>query len=293
MNKTITLKDTTVTFKAPATSANLGGGFDCLGLALKIYHTVSAKPSEFATVNGSSDVEHNLIYKAVNAVFARAGIENAAAQVISNSDIPRASGLGSSAACIVAGATAANALLSSPLSEHEITDICSKLDGHPDNVLPALYGGITAGVITDEGNIEFIRADVSSKIRIAVATPDFALKTEKARKALPDSYSRADCVYSLSRAVLAFGAISQGDVDKIKFMGDRLHEPYRIPLINGFDEVKSAFIRSGAVNVCVSGAGPSVIAFYSSDSKITPILPSGWTLRTPEIENDKVKAVCR
>ncbi len=281
----------TVTVKAPATSANLGGGFDCLGLALKIYHTVSAKLSDKATVNGSDDVEHNLIYKAVDAVFSRAGKENAKAELTSKSDIPRASGLGSSAACIVAGATAANALLGSPLSDAEITNICSMLDGHPDNVLPALYGGITAGVITEEGKIEFIRADVSSKIKIAIATPDFSLKTEKARKALPDSYSRADCVYSLSRAVLAFGAISQGETEKIKFLGDRLHEPYRIPLINGFGDVKSAFISSGAINVCVSGAGPSAIAFYPSGAEINPTLPSGWTLRTPDIENGRIVVV--
>lgn len=282
------LKNVKVTVKAPATSANLGGGFDCLGLALKLYHTVSIKPSEVTTVNGSTDIESNLIYKAANAVLSRAGMAGAAAEISSVSDVPRASGLGSSAACIVGGATAANALLAFPLPDEELAEICTALDGHPDNVLPALYGGITAGVICEDGKISFVRADVSDKIKVAVATPDFPLKTENARKALPSSYSRADCVYSLSRAVLAFSALSSGDIDKIKLMGDKLHEPYRIPLIKDFDKVKSAFLADGALNVCVSGSGPSAIAFYPKSAKINAALPDGWTLRTPDIENGRV-----
>lgn len=282
------LKDVTVTAYAPATSANLGGGFDCLGLAIKLYHTVSAKPSDCSTYNGSAEVEHNLIYKAMKAVFERVGIHDAAVKIESHSDIPRASGLGSSAACIVAGATIANNLVDTPLPISEIVKICSSLDGHPDNVLPALLGGITAGVITDDNQIEYIRSDVSDKIKIAVATPDFSLRTETARKALPEMYSRADCVYSLSRAVFAYEAISSGNLDKIKFLGDKLHEPYRIPLIKGFAEVKHILLSSGAVNVCVSGAGPTAIAFYPSSADISAVLPDGWTLRTPQIENSGI-----
>lgn len=284
--------DKTVRVRAAATSANLGGGFDCLGVALSLYHNVTVKFSDVFSVDGDDGDpldKNNLVYKAMNAVFERFGMKDANVEISSHSDIPRASGLGSSAACVVCGVTAANALLGDPLSVRESVKLCAALDGHPDNVLPALVGGITAAY-SDGDDIEYIRADAPENLIFAVATPDFGLKTEKARSVLPDKYSRADCVYSLSRAAVTFGALALGKIDMLKAADDRLHQPYRAPLIKGYDDVMKAFERAGAIGKCLSGAGPSILAFFESEKKARDtVLPRGWTLRALKAENSPVQ----
>lgn len=281
-----------VKVRVAATSANLGGGFDCMGLALGIYHTVTVEPSERLTIMSNTDAPSdasNLIYASMNEVFKRYGVADTKVAIKSNSDIPQASGLGSSASCIVAGVTAANVMLGAPMDGDGVLSLCAALDGHPDNVLPALKGGVTAGYIDDGGRVEFVRATARGRVSVAVATPDFPLPTAKARAALPDTYKRADCVYSLSRAVVTFAALSSDEnADMLKAVGDRLHEPYRKPLIKGYDEVESAFEKAGAVSCCISGAGPSVLAFFVGGRKGDPVLPRGWTVRYPLIDNSPV-----
>ncbi len=275
-----------VTVKTPATSANLGGGFDCLGIALGLYNTVTAELSDMLEI--ISDVaaptdETNLVYRAARAVFERIGLKNTALKLVTKSEIPLASGLGSSAACIVGGAMAANALSGGKLDRRELINLCAELDGHPDNVLPAITGGVTAACVTESG-VEYVRAEVTG-VTAAVATPDFGLPTAKSRAVLPEVYSRADCVYSLSRAVCAFGALSTGDIEKLRVVGDRLHQPYRIPLIQGYAETEAALKAAGAICCCVSGAGPSVLAFFKT-SPAPFALPRGWTLRILNIDNN-------
>lgn len=270
----------------PATSANLGGGFDCMGLALGLYMTVTAELSDRLEITSRESAPTdgtNLIYKAMNAVFERYGKTDTPVKLRAESDIPQASGLGSSAACIVGGVLAANALLGSPMRPDEIDALCTTLDGHPDNVIPALHGGITASTVTD-GEVVFVRATAPKKLACAVATPSFSLETKKARAALPDKYSRTDCVYSLSRAVVTFGALATGDLDALKIVDDRLHQPYRIPLVPGYLDMEKAFMSAGALGCCLSGAGPSVLAFFDTrPDKIIP--PAGWTVRTPRLDN--------
>ena len=278
-----------VTVKVSATSANLGGGLDCLGLAYELYHTITAAESDGFSLKSNVPAPRdktNLIYKAMNAVFTLAGCPDRNVAISSHSDIPQASGLGSSAACIVGGAVAANALCGNILSQRRMLEICARLDGHPDNVLPALLGGATAGVMTEGGGVEYVRCEPSG-IYCALATPDFPLETQKARAALPDTYSRADCVYSLSRAVLAFGAFATRNTDALRAIGDKLHEPYRAPLIKGYDEVRSAFMRSGALSVCISGAGPSALAFFDKTPHDVKV-PDGWTVRILPISGKPV-----
>lgn len=268
-----------VKVRVPATSANIGGGFDCMGLALGLYHTVWAELCDALTIQSNANAPldaSNLIYKAMNEVFIRCGKANTPVRLVSNSDIPQASGLGSSASCIVAGVMCANALLGNPLNKSEVIDLCAVLDGHPDNILPAIVGGAAAGYM-DGVHVEYIRADVKG-VTIAVATPDFPLKTSEARKVLPDSYSRADCVYSMSRALVTFGALIKGECDMLRGVGDRLHQPYRIPLIKGYEKVEEGFKAAGALSCCVSGAGPSVLAFFKTPPKSVK-LPEGWTVK--------------
>ena len=277
-----------VTVKASATSANLGGGFDCLGLALKLYNGVTVEKSDRLVIE--SDVPaptdaSNLIYKSMNEVFRIAGVPDMPVKLTCRSDIPQASGLGSSAACIVCGVTAANALVGDILSDKQTLELCVKLDGHPDNVLPALVGGVTAGVVTD-GGVEYVRT-VPHGIVCVAATPDFPLETKTARAVLPNAYSRADCVYSLSRAALVFGAFAPGKPHALKVMGDRLHEPYRIPLVKDFYKVSDALKDAGALATCLSGAGPTVLAFFKSRANVS--LPEHWTARTLEINENPVE----
>ncbi|MDE7464510.1 MAG: homoserine kinase [Clostridiales bacterium] len=280
-----------VTVRAAATSANLGGGFDCLGVALGLYHTVTARFSEDFKISGDDGDptgRDNLVYVAMNEVFKKFGKADANVEIASHSDIPRSSGLGSSAACVVAGVSAANALLGGPMSTSEVIDLCARLDGHPDNVLPAIVGGVTAAY-KDVDGIGYLRTDAPEMI-FAVATPDFGLSTKKARAVLPDKYTREDCVYSLQRAVATFGAFALGRVDMLKAVGDKLHQPYRAPLIQDYDEVRKAFKNAGAIESCLSGAGPSVIAFFKTenDAKNTA-LPDGWTLRILKADNNPIK----
>lgn len=281
-----------VSVRIAATSANLGGGFDCLGVALDLYHNITVRLSDRTVVHGDDGDpcgKDNLVYVAMNEVFKRLGKENADVEIFSHSDIPRSSGLGSSAACIVGGVTAANALLGSPLSQKEMIDICTALDGHPDNILPSIVGGVTAAYKDGDG-VGYIRADAPTNIAFVVATPDFGLKTEISRSVLPDKYSREDCVYSLQRAVVTFGALALGKTDMLKAVGDKLHQPYRAPLVKGYEVVENAFKNAGALSCCLSGAGPSIMAFFDSEENAKKVkLPENWTVRILKAENNGVK----
>lgn len=277
-----------VTVRVPATSANLGGGFDCMGLALELYNEITVERSDRLTivsdVNAPTD-ENNLIYKSVRAVFDRCGREIFPVHISTKSGIPLASGLGSSATCIVGGVVAANRLLGEPLDKSDVIDLCTSLDGHPDNVLPAIVGGVTAGYMDENGRVGYVRTDCPDGLTVVVATPEFGIDTQTARAKLPNQYSREDCVYSLSRAVVTFGAFCKGDINGLKAIDDRLHQPYRIPMIGGYEGVRKSLINAGAVAVCVSGAGPSVLGLF--DGKPTKGIAVGkdWTVRKLNIDN--------
>lgn len=274
--------------RVSATSANIGAGFDCMGLALNLYNEITVGECEkrlvIKTDKGLPADETNLVYVSMKKVFDLCG-KTPNVYIEQTNNIPVASGLGSSAACVVAGVVGANELLGSPLGEHEIVDLCTSLDGHPDNVVPAIKGGITAGVI-DNGHVEYIKCNAPENLKLFAATPDFELHTEMSRSVLPGSYGRQDVVYSLSRAIVTFAALVNSDIPMLKVIDDRLHQPYRKPLIKGYDDVMNAFKQSGAVSGFLSGAGPTVIGFFASDANVK--LPDGWTLRKLNIVNDGV-----
>ena len=274
--------------RVSATSANIGAGFDCMGLALDLYNEIIVGEANekliIKTDKGLPTDERNLVYASMKKVFDLCG-RRPNVYIEQTNNIPIASGLGSSAACIVAGVVGANELLSRPLSEHDIVDVCTSLDGHPDNVVPAIKGGVTAGVIMD-GHVEYIKCHAPDDLCLFAATPDFELHTEKSRAVLPKTYSREDVVYSLSRAIVTFAALVNSDVDMLKVVDDRLHQPYRRPLIKGYDDVVAAFESAGEISHFLSGAGPTIIGFFKSDAR--PVLPAGWTLRKLRIVNDGV-----
>ena len=190
----------------PASSANLGAGFDALGLALTLYNRVwmeEADGCRIETTDGAAVPldESNMIYHTARLLYARCGRPFRGLHILQENNIPMTRGLGSSSACLVAGLLGANTLLGSPLSREDICDLATELEGHPDNVAPALLGGLVTSVM-DGGRVHTVSVPVTERIRFALFIPDFELKTEVARAALPDRVSREDAVYNLSRAAL-------------------------------------------------------------------------------------------
>lgn len=262
-----------VTVRVPGSSANLGPGFDCLGLALTIYDEWTLElprgraPALEIEVDGSAlDIPRNgrnLAYRAAREVFRRAGKKVPAMRLRLRSQLPMAGGLGSSSAAIVGGLVAANAALGNKFSLDQLVDMASKLEGHPDNVTPALAGGLCASALYKDG-VSFVslkRPAIFKGMKAVVCIPQFALATKKARAALPKKVSHGDAVFNVGRAVGVVLGFSERRWDVLGIaMEDRLHEPYRRRLIPGFDFVKRAARRAGALGTCLSGAGPTVLA---------------------------------
>ncbi|RMG93903.1 MAG: homoserine kinase [Chloroflexi bacterium] len=260
-----------VTVTVPATTANLGPGFDCLGLALGLYNQITVITSDvpaarlevLVTGEGQGQIptdEANLVIRAMETLFARVGKRPFLQQLRQTNHIPVSSGLGSSAAATLAGLLAANALLANPLSQADILQLATQMEGHPDNVAPALYGGLTLALTTKQG-VQVTRLPISP-MQVVVVLPDFSLSTAAARAALPTHVPLADAVFNVGRMGLLVHALQAGDYDALaEAMQDRLHQPYRLPLIPGTTEAFQAARRAGAAGVALSGAGPSLVAF--------------------------------
>lgn len=259
---------TSVTVSVPASTANLGPGFDCLGLALGLRNTVV-----FSEAAGGLEVEvtgegqgriaadaGNLIVRAAEAAFQAAGRRPAGLRVRAVNAIPVGSGLGSSSAAIVGGLAAANALVGGPLSRADLLRLAAGLEGHPDNVAAAVYGGLT--LASASGDELLVRSLAAPPLTVAVALPDVRLSTAEARAALPAQVPLRDAVFNIGRALFTVQALLQPDYDLLRSaMADRLHQPYRQALIPGFEAVGAAARQAGAAAVALSGAGPSIIAF--------------------------------
>jgi homoserine kinase len=263
-----------ITIRIPATSANLGPGFDSLGLALDLWNeTIITLAIEYSVqVNGEgmeklSPGVNNLIIRTAQQFAERVGKRLPPFHLDCVNNIPLSSGLGSSAAAKLTGLLGANALLGKPLSKDEIMDIATELEGHPDNVAPALLGGLVVSTVADGKVLArkiSLEANNDSPIHITIVLPDFHLSTQQARAALPEHVTLRDAVHNLSRAVMVTEAFRTGDLDLLgKAMTDTLHQPYRLPLIPGGLEAIHAAKEAGASAAAVSGAGPSIIAFSS------------------------------
>lgn len=256
-----------ISVRVPATSANLGPGYDAVGLALSLSMRISLDraPQPIVEVYGTgSDLiphgpEHPA-YRAASFVAELAGEYDAHFHLIQENDIPPARGLGGSAAALVGGAVAANDLLGRALAPPDLLNLVCDLDGHPDNAAPALLGGLVIGTLTPEG-ISAVRLEPRD-LKVVVAVPDFAVSTTAARHALPDSVPHKDASFNVGRAGLLLGALATGEYDLLRVaMQDRLHQPYRSHLIPGLEDVIEAACSSGAYGACLSGSGPTVLAF--------------------------------
>lgn len=284
-----------VTVRVPATTANLGPGFDALGLALALYNRFEVEPLpegyvvEMVPGTGGAQRElrqlprgaDNLVVQAVRETWKTIGLPPGGWRVRIAADIPLAAGLGSSATAIVGGVVAANALAGDPLSQEELLQIAIRLEGHADNVAPALLGGFTVVVADDvseqpaadgiSGTPVWLRF-VVEHIEAIVAVPDQPLATGRSRGALPDTVSHRDAAFNVGRASLLTAAMASGDLSAVAAaLTDRLHQPYREQLVPGFSDVVQAARREGALGAVLSGAGPSVVALVPAGTRPEPI----------------------
>lgn len=258
--------------KIPATSANLGAGFDSLGLAVNLYNYVSLEESDCVDISSSDNTvvpvtKENMIYSAAEHLFELCGKKLSGLKIIQENNIPMTRGLGSSSACIIGGLVGANSLLSNPVSTDELVNIAAKLEGHPDNTTPALLGGIVTSVMSSD-RVYWVKQEVNTSLKMVAVIPDFKLSTALAREALPKEVSHTDARFNLSRAALFSASLLQGKYENIKTaVEDRLHQPYRIKLINHGEEVFKKCYELNAYGVYISGAGPTIMAIVPQQNE--------------------------
>lgn len=263
--------------KVPATTANLGPGFDALGLALDLWNETEFVATDdcqiIVSVSGEGEGKlplnaENAIVEAALKIYKLVGKPCAGLRIRCLNRVPIGSGLGSSSAAMLTGMLGANALLGSPFNDEEILKLAIETEGHPDNVAPAMLGGLVASIVHEERVISLklpARAN-RSPMRVTIVLPDFDFPTKQARAILPKQVERKDAIYNISRAVLVTEALRSGDLDLLgKAMTDMLHQPYRLPLIPGAQSAMQAGRQAGAAAVALSGAGPSLIAFSSKE----------------------------
>ena len=271
------------TIKVPATSANLGPGFDALGLALDLWNQTTITPAnEFAvhvTGEGAGKLtsgKNNLIVRAAQRLAEHAGKPLPPFHAECVNQIPLSSGMGSSSAAIITGLMAGNALLEKPFSREEILNLACDMEGHPDNVASAMMGGLVVSTM-ERGEVIARKIHIMGEqgghagppLRITIVLPDFYLPTKQARAALPKKVSMKNAIHNISRTALVVEALRNGDLDLLgKVMTDKLHQPYRLRLIPGAASAMEAAKDAGASAVALSGAGPSVIAFSTGEADV-------------------------
>ena len=261
-----------VVVHVPATTANLGPGFDCLGAALDLDNVFEMRciqggserfdliieGSEGAHLRGGPD---NLVYRSAQRVWREAGLQPVALEARVRLAVPPARGLGSSATAIVAGLLGANALAGEPLSTEKLLELAIDIEGHPDNVVPSLVGGLCMTARAASHRWRVVRCEWSTQVRAVVAIPAIRLTTSEARRAMPKAIPIPDAVSNLGALTLLLQGLRTGNGDLIADgMHDRLHEPYRWGLIQGGRAVRDAALEAGAWGCVISGAGPSLLA---------------------------------
>lgn len=247
----------------PASTANIGPGFDTLGLALNLYNVYKFKEIETGLViEGCPDEyknENNLVYKAFKMVADEIGCTFNGLEITMETNIPVSRGLGSSSACIVGGVFGANELLKGHLTKDELFKIAVKIEGHPDNIAPAVYGGLTASIVDADGPF-YTSYEINEKLLFCALIPNFETSTSEARKLLPRDIAFEDAIFNVSRVSVLLKSLENGDTELIKkSLKDRLHQKYRKSLIHEYDEVGKICIDNNSVVMFISGSGPTLM----------------------------------
>ncbi len=263
-----------VEISVPCSTANLGVAFDGAGLALGLYNTFGFEMSKQDELVGfgNSGFETNLVIKAYKKLFEIAGKDYVPVKItLKKCTVPSSSGLGSSATCIVAGVMAANYMLKNIFTKEQLLSVMTKIEGHPDNLAPAFMGGLTFSYLNGD-DVVSRKVEVNKNLKFFAIIPSTAISTKSAREILPGSYEIKDVVHNLSRALSVEYAFKTGDISLIKdVFDDKLHHPYRLPLISGGEEIKSILEQNGFA-VAISGAGPTLLAvgYRSGIEKLIP-----------------------
>ena len=296
--------------RVPASTSNLGPGFDCFGLALKLYLTVSATAVPDAvepcrvTTTGAKENEAlprnavNLIYRAMSYAAQREGVSLPCVEFTVHNEIPLASGLGSSAAAIVAGIKLGALLTEKSISDQSILNYATEFEGHPDNVAASLFGGFLASCIRSDGTVLSTRFEWPGQIRVVVVSPHSQLPTHVARAALPRTITRIDAVHNLQRTAIFMAAVAQQRYDLLwEAMRDRLHQPHRESLVPGLAEALALPRMPGLLGIALSGAGPSIVALVDdNEDEIGARIASCFkarnvesTTRVLDVDNDGIQ----
>jgi homoserine kinase len=257
------------TVRVPASSANLGPGFDALALALSLYLECRFRSADSLAIRASgrdassiSTGEDNFIWQTALRVAADAGAAMPSIDLEIANDIPIGKGLGSSAAALTAGVVIANEVLGLGWDAHRVLDEAAQIEGHPDNVAACVLGSIVASAIDSEGVARAVRLELDPHYNVAVVVPDFMLPTSEARRVLPETYSREDTVFNVQRSALLIVALATGARDVFPTaLEDRLHQPYRYDLVPGLEEI-TKLRAPGLLGCALSGAGPSILVFH-------------------------------
>ncbi len=277
-----------ITVKVPATTANLGPGFDCIGAALKLYNefkfTTLDTSGLIIQVSGSEAEkvqtdESNLLYQAFVKLYQHIKQTPPAVKIEIKLGVPLARGLGSSATAIVGGLVAANELAGLPLSELQVMELAIAMEGHPDNVVPALLGGCRLAATSRKG-WEICDIPWHRDIVPVVAIPEFELSTSEARKVVPTEISRADAIFNISHlGLLLRGLATNREEWLTAALQDKLHQPYRQSLIPGYDAVNAAAVAAGAYGMVISGAGPTLLALVDTTyaKSVETAMANAWT----------------
>ncbi len=259
--------------RIPATSANMGPGFDSIGIAVKLYNHIWVEEIPdglIVEVKRKQEIEvpkdeTNLIYQTMKYFYDQKGLKMPGVRIIQEDFIPMVRGLGSSAACIVGGLFAANALAGNIAGKEELAQMAAKLEGHPDNSNPAIFGSMVVGA-QDEKEMKHVRLELPDDLLFATMVPDFPVSTHDSRRVLPDAYSRGDMVFNASRAALLVASMMTGKYENFDMaMEDCVHQPYRAQLIPGMNEIFAHAKEFGAVASYLSGAGSTLMAMVTKE----------------------------
>ena len=253
-----------VIVRVPATSANVGVGFDCLGLALDLTATFLMTPAESLVIEGCEQRfrgEDNLVWQSYLDACERLGEKPVPLHMTILSPIPLSGGLGSSSACVIAGVSAAMALSPQGFDRTRALELAVALEGHPDNVAPALLGGLVSSFVDEGGLTTSTRMDVADNLRFVAVAPPYEVRTDEARRVLPTEVSRDTAVWQMGRCVAVVRALETGDDELLSAAcHDRLHEPYRARLIPDYDELREVALSAGACSFMISGSGSTMLA---------------------------------
>lgn len=287
-----------VSVKVPATTANFGSGFDCIGMALPIYNTITIEetvlPGTGVEINIISETddeddfaiehipkdENNIIYKAVEMLYNSIGQSPSELKINIKSQIPIAKGLGSSAAIIVGGLLAANELLNKPADEAALLSIAAEVEGHPDNVTPAIVGGLTLTSLEDDGSIIYRKLPWPEEWHLTLCIPDYELATEISRSVLPLQVTLSDATFNSRRTAMFVEALHTKDSELMKLaLQDKLHQSYRMKLVPGlYDIIDNLKHEENVLGCVLSGAGPSILIVSQKNNldKIKSIVSETW-----------------